>query len=123
MNITRYMTNLFIKKPVEIDNELEKEILTLKQLINTIKKNTEITYEEIDKVKKIRDELKRQYDANYKYPICLKNGELNLRELDLRELNLRELDLRELNLRELNLRELNLRELDLRELDLREIDD
>ena len=102
MNITRYMTNLFIKKPVEIDNELEKEILTLKQLINTIKKNTEITYEEIDKVKKIRDELKRQYDANYKYPICLKNGELDLRELNLRELNLRELNLRELNLREID---------------------
>ncbi len=102
MNITRYMINLFIKKPVEIDDELEKEILTLKQLINTIKKNTEITYDEIDKVKKIRDELKKQYDANYKYPICLKNGELNLRELDLRELDLRELNLRELDLREID---------------------
>ena len=105
MNITRYMTNLFIKKQkntVEIDNELEKEIDTLKQLINTIKKNTEITYEEIDKVKKIRDELKRQYDANYKFPICLKNGEIDLRELNLRELNLRELNLRELDLREID---------------------
>jgi hypothetical protein len=99
------MTNLFIKKQkntVEIDNELEKEIDTLKQLINTIKKNTEITYEEIDKVKKIRDELKRQYDANYKFPICLKNGEIDLRELNLRELNLRELNLRELDLREID---------------------
>lgn len=75
MNITRYFTNLFIKKPVEIDDELEKEILTLKQLINTIKKNTELTYEEIDKIKKIRD-------ANYKYPICLKNGEIDLSEID-----------------------------------------
>ena len=110
MNITRYMTNLFIKKQkntVEIDNELEKEIDTLKQLINTIKKNTEITYEEIDKVKKIRDELKRQYDANYKYPICLKNRELNLRELNLREIDLRELDLCELDLREIDLREID----------------
>ena len=82
MNITKYILNLLIKKPVEIDNELEKEIKRLKQLINTIKKNTEITYDEIDKVKKIRDELKRQYDANYKYPICLKNGEIDLSEID-----------------------------------------
>ena len=102
MNITRYLTNLFIKKPIEIDDELERDIDTLKQLINTIKKNTKITYEEIDKVKKIRDELKRQYDANYKFPICLKNGEIDLRELNLRELNLRELNLRELDLREID---------------------
>ena len=82
MNITKYILNLLIKKPVEIDDELEKEIDRLKQLINTIKKNTEITYDEIDKVKKIRDELKRQYDANYKYPICLKNREIDLSEID-----------------------------------------
>jgi len=110
MNITNYVLNLLRKKqkkPIEIDDELKREILTLKQLINTIKKNTELTYEKIDKVKKIRDELKRQYDDNYKYPICLKNGELNLREIDLRELNLREIDLREIDLREIDLREID----------------
>lgn len=81
MKITSYLLNLLRKKQkntVKIDDELEREISTLKQLINTVKENTKITYEEIDKVKKIRDELKRQYDANYKYPICLKNGELDL---------------------------------------------
>ena len=88
MKITSYLLNLLRKKPskqkntVKIDDELEREILTLKELINTVKENTKITYEEIDKVKKIRDELKRQYDANYKYPICLKNGELDLSEID-----------------------------------------
>ena len=93
MKIVRYVLNLLIKKPskqkntVEIDVELEREIETLKESINYIKKNTELTYKKIDEVKKICDELKRQYNLNYKYPICLKN-----REIDLRELNLREID-------------------------------
>lgn len=88
MKIIKYMLNLLIKKPskqkntVEIDDELEREILTLKELINIIEKNTELTYKKIDEVKKIRDELKKQYYANYKYPICLKNGELDLCEID-----------------------------------------
>jgi hypothetical protein len=87
MKIVRYVFNLFIKKPskqkntVEIDVELEREISTLKESINNIKKNTELTYKKIDEVKKIRDELKRQYNANYKYPICL-NGEINLSDID-----------------------------------------
>ena len=41
MNITNYILNLLRKKQkntVEIDNELKKEIDTLKQLINTVKK-------------------------------------------------------------------------------------
>ena len=88
MKIIKYMLNLFIKKPskqkntVEIDDELEREISTLKELINTIEKNTELTYKKIDEVKKIRDELKRQYNLNYKYPICLKNGEIDLSDID-----------------------------------------
>ena len=90
MKIVRYVLNLFIKKPlkqkntVEIDVELEREILTLKELINTIDKNTELTYKKIDEVKKIRNELKRQanYDDYYKYPICLKNGEIDLSDID-----------------------------------------
>ena len=49
--------------------------MNLKELINTVKENTKITYEEIDKVKKIRNELKRQ--TNYTYPICL-NKEIDL---------------------------------------------
>ena len=32
--------------------------------------------------KKIRDELKRQYNLDYKYPICLKNGEIDLSDID-----------------------------------------
>ena len=82
MNITNYILNLLRKKQkntVEIDNELKKEIDTLKQLINTVKKNTEITYEKIDKVKEIINELKRQ--TNYTYPICL-NKEIDLSEID-----------------------------------------
>ncbi len=88
MKIVRYMLNLLIKKPlkqkntVEIDDELEREILTLKELINTIEKNTELTYKKIDEVKKIRDELKRQYNLNYKYPICLKNKKIDLSDID-----------------------------------------
>jgi transposase len=88
MKIVRYLLNLFIKKPskqkntVEIDDELEREILTLKELINTIEKNTELTYKKINEVKKIRDELKIQYNLNYKYPICLKNREIDLSEID-----------------------------------------
>jgi hypothetical protein len=80
--------NLFIKKQstqkniVEIDVELERKIETLKQSINNIKINTELTYKKIDEVKKIRDELKRQYNLNYKYPICLKNGEIDLSDID-----------------------------------------
>jgi len=100
MNITNYVLNLLRKKQkntVEIDNELEKEILILKQLINTIKKNTEITYEEIDKVKKIRDELKRQYYANYKYSICSINEELDLSKINLCEIDLPVIDLREID--------------------------
>jgi chaperonin cofactor prefoldin len=87
MKIVRYVLNLFIKKPskqkntVEIDVELERKIETLKESINNIKKNTELTYKKIDEVKKIRDELKRQYNLNYKYPICL-NGEINLSDID-----------------------------------------
>jgi len=87
MKIVRYVLNLFIKKPskqkntVEIDVELERKIETLKELINTIEKNTELTYKKIDEVKKIRDELKRQYNLNYKYSICL-NGEINLSDID-----------------------------------------
>ena len=82
------MLNLLINKPskqkntVEIDDELEREILTLKELINTIEKNTELTYKKINEVKKIRDELKIQYNLNYKYPICLKNREIDLSEID-----------------------------------------
>ena len=88
MKIIKYMLNLFIKKPskqkntVEIDIELEREISTLKELINTIEKNTELTYKKIDEVKKIRDELKRQYNLDYKYPTCLKNGEIDLSDID-----------------------------------------
>jgi hypothetical protein len=90
MSITKYVLNLFIKKQstqkntVEIDNELEREISTLKQSINNIKINTELTYKKIDEVKKIRNELKRQanYDDYYKYPICLKNGEIDLSDID-----------------------------------------
>ena len=91
MKIIKYMLNLLIKKPskqkntIEIDDELEREILTLKELINTIEKNTELTYKKIDELKNIRDELKRQYDANYKYPIFLKNREIDLPEIDLFE--------------------------------------
>ena len=84
MNITNYVLNLLRKKQkntVEIDNELEREISTLKQSINNIKINTELTYKKIDELKKIRDELKRQYNLNYKYPICL-NGEINLSDID-----------------------------------------
>jgi hypothetical protein len=87
------MLNLLIKKPskqkntIEIDDELEREILTLKELINTIEKNTELTYKKIDELKNIRDELKRQYDANYKYPIFLKNREIDLPEIDLFEID------------------------------------
>lgn len=78
MSIVNYVLNLLRKKQkntVKIDDELEREILTLKELINTVKENTKITYEEIDKVKKIRNELKRQ--TNYTYPICL-NKEIDL---------------------------------------------
>ena len=90
MSITKYVLNLFIKKQstqkniVEIDNELEREILTLKQSINNIKKNTELTYKKIDEVKKIRNELKRQANCDdyYKYTICLKNEEIDLSEID-----------------------------------------
>ena len=87
MKIIKYVLNLLIKKPlkrkntVEIDVELEREILTLKESINNIKINTELTYKKIDEVKKIRDELKRHYNLNYKYPICL-NGEINLSDID-----------------------------------------
>jgi chaperonin cofactor prefoldin len=87
MKIVRYVLNLLIKKPskqkntVEIDVELEREIETLKESINYIKKNTELTYKKIDEVKKIRDKLKRQYNANYKYPICL-NREIDLSDID-----------------------------------------
>ena len=87
MKIVRYMLNLLIKKPlkqkntVEIDVELEREIEKLKESINNIKINTELTYKKIDEVKKIRDELKRHYNLNYKYPICL-NGEINLSDID-----------------------------------------
>jgi len=87
MKIVRYVLNLLIKKPskqkntVEIDVELERKIETLKESINNIKKNTELTYKKIDELKKIRDELKRQYNLNYKYPICL-NGEINLSDID-----------------------------------------
>ena len=93
MSIVNYVLNLLRKKPskqkntVEIDVELEREISTLKESINNIKKNTELTYKKIDEVKKIRDELKRQYNANYKYPICLKNGEIDLPEIDLFEID------------------------------------
>lgn len=41
MNITNYILNFLRKKQkntVEIDNELKREINTLKQLINTVKK-------------------------------------------------------------------------------------
>jgi len=87
MKIIKYMLNLLIKKPlkrkntVEIDVELEREIETLKESINNIKINTELTYKKIDELKKIRDELKRYYNANYKYPICL-NEEINLSDID-----------------------------------------
>lgn len=87
MSITKYVLNLFIKKQstqkntVEIDNELEREIETLKQSINNIKKNTELTYKKIDEVKKIRNELKRQ-SKYYNYPICLKNKEIDLSDID-----------------------------------------
>ena len=93
MKIIKYMLSLLIKKPskqkntVEIDDELEREILTLKELINTIEINTELTYKKINEVKKIRDELKIQYNLNYKYPICLKNGEIDLPEIDLFEID------------------------------------
>ena len=44
MNIKNYILNLLRKKQkntVKIDDELEREISTLKQLINTVKENTE----------------------------------------------------------------------------------
>ena len=88
MKIQNYVLNLLRKKPskqkntVKTDDEWKREISTLKELINTIEKNTELTYKKIDEVKKIRDELKRQYNANYKYPICLKNEEIDLSEID-----------------------------------------
>lgn len=91
MKITSYVLNLLRKKPskqkntVKIDDE--REIDTLKELINTVKKNTELTYERIDQVKDIinqikelRNELERQ--TNYTYPICLKNEEIDLSEID-----------------------------------------
>lgn len=82
MNIKNYILNLLRKKQkntVKIDDELEREISTLKELINTVKENTELTYEKIDKVKEIINELKRQ--TNYTYPICL-NKEIDLSEID-----------------------------------------
>jgi hypothetical protein len=50
MSIVNYVLNLLRKKPskqkntVEIDVELEREISTLKESINNIIKNTELTY-------------------------------------------------------------------------------
>lgn len=94
MNIKNYILNLLRKKQkntVKIDDELEREILTLKELINTVKKkNTELTYERINQVKELRNqvkelrnELERQtkYDNYNKYPICL-NKEIDLSEID-----------------------------------------
>lgn len=91
MKITSYVLNLLRKKPskqkntVKIDDE--REIDTLKELTNTVKKNTEITYERIEQVKEIinqikelRNELERQ--TKYKYSICLKNEEIDLSEID-----------------------------------------
>lgn len=97
MSIVNYVLNLLRKKPskqkniVEIDDEWKRENETLKQLINTVKKNTELTYERINQVKEIinqvkelRNELERQtkYDNYNKYPICLKNEEIDLSEID-----------------------------------------
>ena len=97
MKITSYVLNLLRKKPskqkntVKIDDELEREIDTLKELNNTVKENTKLTYERIDQVKEIinqikelRNELERQtkYDNYNKYPICLKNEEIDLSEID-----------------------------------------
>ena len=90
MKIQNYVLNLLRKKPskqkntVKTDDEWKREISTLKELINTVKKNTELTYKKIDEVKKIRDELKRQtkYDNYNKYPICLKNKEIDLSDID-----------------------------------------
>lgn len=93
MKITSYVLNLLRKKPskqkntVKIDDELKRENETLKELINTVKKNTEITYERIkqvkdiiNQIKELRNELERQ--TKYKYPICLKNEEIDLSEID-----------------------------------------
>ena len=97
MSIVNYVLNLLRKKPskqkniVEIDDEWKRENEILKQLINTVKENTELTYERINQVKDIinqikelRNELERQtkYDNYNKYPICLKNGEIDLSEID-----------------------------------------
>lgn len=97
MSIVNYVLNLLRKKPskqkniVKTDDEWKREIETLTQLINTVKKNTELTYERINQVKEIinqikelRNELERQtkYDNYNKYPICLKNEEIDLSEID-----------------------------------------
>ena len=88
MNIVIYVLNLLRKKRstqkniVKTDDELEKEIETLTQTIDNVLKKTELTYMEIDKVKKIINELKIKRQTNYKYPICLKNGEIDLSEID-----------------------------------------
>ena len=64
MNIVIYVLNLLRKKRstqkniVKTDDELEKEIETLTQTIDNVLKKTELTYMEIDKVKKIINELK-----------------------------------------------------------------
>lgn len=90
MSIVNYVLNLLRKKPskqkniVKTDDEWKREIETLTQLINTVKKNTELTYERINQVKELRNELERQtkYDNYNKYPICLKNEEIDLSEID-----------------------------------------
>ena len=90
MSIVNYVLNLLRKKPskqkniVKTDDKWKREIETLTQLINTVKKNTELTYERINQVKELRNELERQtkYDNYNKYPICLKNEEIDLSEID-----------------------------------------
>ena len=90
MSIVNYVLNLLRKKPskqkniVKTDDEWKREIETLTQLINTVKKNTELTYERINQVKELRNELERQtkYDNYNKYSICLKNEEIDLSEID-----------------------------------------
>ena len=90
MSIVNYVLNLLRKKPskqkniVKTDDEWKREIETLTQLINTVKKNTELTYERINQVKELRNALERQtkYDNYNKYSICLKNEEIDLSEID-----------------------------------------
>ena len=90
MSIVNYVLNLLRKKPskqkniVKTDDEWKRESETLTQLINTVKKNTELTSERINQVKELRNALERQtkYDNYNKYSICLKNEEIDLSEID-----------------------------------------